>query len=87
MYKIAEQLASFFNKVAQNLTSKELLKMTDIRLTDIGLSRLKLERGAAGYPWKVETNAVILKFTPKHKVMPVIVAMKQEMNIAAYSAR
>ncbi|MFT6102388.1 MAG: hypothetical protein ACJATV_000265 [Granulosicoccus sp.] len=87
MYKIAAQLANFFNKVAQNLTSKELLKMTDIRLADIGLSRLKLERGAAGYPWRVEKNAVILKFAPKHKVTPVIVAMKQEIKIAAYSSR
>jgi len=87
MYKIAEKLARFFNKVAQNLTSKELLEMTDVRLTDIGLSRLKLEQGAAGYPWKIEKNAVILKFTPKHKITPVIVAMKQEIKIAAYSAR
>jgi uncharacterized protein YjiS (DUF1127 family) len=82
MNKIAEQLANLFRKVAHNLTSKELLKMTDIRLTDIGLSRLKLEQGAAGYPWKIETNAVVLKFTAKKKVMPVVV-MKREENIAA----
>ena len=85
MKNIAEQLANFFRRLSQKITSKELLKMTDSRLTDIGLSRRKLKLGAAEYPWKIETDVVILKFSVKQKITPVV-AIKQETKVAACSS-
>jgi uncharacterized protein YjiS (DUF1127 family) len=60
---IIDALNTLFNNVAKNRTAKELLEMTDSRLKDLGLSRFKLEQGAASYPWKVDTNAVVLNFS------------------------
>jgi uncharacterized protein YjiS (DUF1127 family) len=83
MNNLVKKLVSLFNRVAQNRTAKELLKMTDSRLTDIGFSRLMLEKGAAGYPWKLEENAVVLNFSTAKKSKPVVVVIQQEGNVAA----
>lgn len=60
---IIKALNALLNNVAKNRTAKELLEMTDSRLKDLGLSRFKLEQGAAGHPWKIDTNAVVLSFS------------------------
>ena len=60
---IAEKLISFFEKSSNQRVARELLKMTDAQLEDMGFSRNKLLKGAAGYPWKlVENTAPVLKF-------------------------
>jgi uncharacterized protein YjiS (DUF1127 family) len=60
---IIDALNTLFDNVAKIRTAKQLLEMTDSRLKDLGLSRFKLEQGAAAYPWKVDTNAVVLSFS------------------------
>jgi uncharacterized protein YjiS (DUF1127 family) len=83
MNTIVKKLSSLVNYVVQSRTAKELLSMTDSRLTDIGLSRFKLEQGAAGYPWKLENNAVVLKFTAPKKSVPAAIVLSQSDNVAA----
>lgn len=85
MKSFIEKIATFYNRVAQNRTAKELLTMTDSRLTDIGLSRYKLEQGAAGYPWKLEVNAVVIDFTQAKKPVSVKVtpATQSQEQVAA----
>lgn len=85
MKALVSQLVNLFNRVAQNRTAKELLNMTDSRLTDIGLSRFKLEQGAAAYPWKLEVNAVVLDFVEvkKSKAVDEKVAPQKHGQVAA----
>ena len=41
-------------------TAKELLKLSDRQLDDIGFSRVLLQRGYSAYPWRLEAvNHVI----------------------------
>ncbi|MGS2716826.1 DUF1127 domain-containing protein [Eionea flava] len=85
MKALISQFVSLFNRVAQNRTAKELLNMSDSRLTDIGLSRFKLEQGSAGYPWKLEVNAVVLDFVEakKLKVSDVQIIPQSQGQVAA----
>ena len=64
MKSLVNQLVNLVNYIARSRTARELRYMTDSRLTDLGLSRFKLEQGAAGYPWKLEVSnsAVVLNF-------------------------
>ena len=78
----------FFETVAKNRTAKELLNMSDSRLKDIGLSRFKLEQGAAGHPWKIEQVAAtpslsIAKSSPKAAQIVVEEKNVEEEKVAA----
>lgn len=48
----------FFEDSANERTARELYALTDEQLENIGVSREKLEQGAAAFPWKVEQNEV-----------------------------
>ena len=51
---VAEKLIQFFEQAAHQRVARELLKLTDKQLEDIGFSRQKLQQGAAAYPWRLD---------------------------------
>ena len=52
---IFEIVVKFFERSAHQRVARELLTLTDKQLDDIGFSRQKLYKGAAGYPWRLDT--------------------------------
>ncbi len=48
---IVEKVNQVITTLRLNKTAKELYKYSDSRLSDIGISRYLLLKGAAGYPW------------------------------------
>lgn len=83
MNKIVTKLVDLFENISRNRTSKELLALTDSRLKDIGLSRYKLEQGAAAYPWKINQSAVVIDFSNLKKAKVGVVVNSQQENAAA----
>lgn len=56
---ILNALNNFFVTANLNKTARELLKCTDSRLLDIGVSRHLLLKGAEAYPWREpRTNTI-----------------------------
>ncbi len=57
--KSLNALNNFFVTANLNKTARELLKCTDSRLLDIGVSRHLLLKGAAAYPWReIDTTRI-----------------------------
>ena len=46
-------LLSGYGRAAQ-----QLLMLSDRQLDDLGISRALLQRGASGYPWRIEVQAI-----------------------------
>lgn len=56
----SKKLYSLLENAGLNRAARQLDLMSDRQLADIGISRAKLQYGAAAYPWRVEDNIVEL---------------------------
>ncbi len=69
-----------------NKTAKELYKYPDSRLSDIGISRYLLLKGAAGYPW-LETPKATVQVKNLNDITnvktPIVVSNSNEILSAA----
>jgi len=58
--KTINRIKEAFMVSGYSRTAKELLKLSDAQLKDIGVSRELLKTGYSGYPWRKEAEAAII---------------------------
>jgi len=63
--KIKKGIKEAFMVSGYSKTAKELLKLSETQLIDIGVSRELLKKGAKAYPWR-EENSVFTKAIPSN---------------------
>ena len=77
--KIMKGIKEAFMVSGYSHTAKELLKLSERQLTDIGVSRELLKKGGKGYPWRSEevlqvipNNVTTLKTTKVISNTPIM---------------
>jgi len=58
--KIKTRIKEAFIVSGYSRTVKELLKLSDMQLVDIGVSRELLQRGVSAYPWREEAVSQVI---------------------------
>lgn len=82
---IVKKITELFSYTSKNRAAKKLLVMTDRQLTDIGLCRAKLLKGASAYPWTMSAKADVIRLDTTSVVEPATssVGHPHSANVAA----